>query len=182
MKKLIILLLTALVLSSCTTRTAKQTTTTTTVKAVTEAWEYEYYIDDIDYYMNKYVEVLDKASEAEQLQDYGAMKKAYKDCRIALDKFYDIVCPEPLLEKHNTFLLAVDSEKEFYGLMLETLDFAENIDELSPEEQMKFANIEMSIESWFEESERGLSFWDAHNVVLEEAYSYLGWTFEEYEE
>ena len=179
MKKLIILLFTAFVLSSCSAKPMQQTTTTSVDTESAEAWEYEYYIEDINYYMNKYVEVLDKVVEAEQLQDYSSIRKAYKDCRTALDKFHDIVCPEPLSEKHKTFLSVVDSEKEFYGLMLETLKFAENIDELSPEEQMEFANIEMSIENWFEESERGLSLWDARNAVMEEAYSYLGWTYEQ---
>ena len=63
MKKLIILLLTAFILSSCSAKPAQQTTTTAVVTASADAWEYEFYIEDIDYYMTKYVDALDKIAE-----------------------------------------------------------------------------------------------------------------------
>ena len=183
MKKLIILLLTAFILSSCSAKPAQQTTTTAVVTASADAWEYEFYIEDIDYYMTKYVDVLDKIAEANELMDYSAAKEAYGECVQALDKFNEITYPAPLEEKHSKFLSAIDNEKRMNEILESMCSFYVKYDsyepELTPEEQTEMQNLQDEFNRIFDESTNDISLWDAKNAVLEEAYSYLGLTFEQ---
>ncbi len=183
MKKLIILLLTALVLSSCSAKPAQQTTTTAVVTASADAWEYEFYVEDIDYYMTKYVDTLDKITEANELMDYAAAKEAYGDCVQALDKFYEITYPAPLEEKHNKLLSVIDKEKRMNEILESMCSFYVKYDsyepELTPEEQTEMQNLQDEFNRIFDESMNDISLWDAKNAVLEEAYSYLGLTYEQ---
>ncbi len=183
MKKLIILLLTALVLSSCSAKPAQQTTTTAVVTASADAWEYEFYVEDIDYYMTKYVDTLDKITEANELMDYAAAKEAYGDCVQALDKFYEITYPEPLEEKHNKLLSVIDKEKRMNEILESMCSFYVKYDsyepELTPEEQTEMQNLQDEFNRIFDEPMNDISLWDAKNAVLEEAYSYLGLTYEQ---
>ncbi len=184
MKKLIILLLTALVLSSCSANPAQQSAiTTTTVKAAADTWEYEYYVEDIDYYMLKYIDATDKVIEANELMDYTALKKAYGECVKALDKFYEIVYPAPLEEKHSKFLSVIDREKRMNEILEEIYAYCVKYNslepELTPEEQTEIQRLQDELDRLYKESENDISMWDAKTAVLEEAYSYLGLTFEQ---
>lgn len=183
MKKLIILLLTALVLSSCSSAPAQQTTTTGAATASADAWEYEFYVEDIDYYMTKYTDALDRVAEANELMDYTALKEHYGECVQALDKFYEIVCPAPLEEKHSKFLSVIDREKRMNEILESMCGFYVKYDsyepEFTPEEQTEMQSFQEELERLYKESENDISMWDAKNAVLEEAYSYLGLTFEQ---
>jgi len=183
MKKLIILLLTAFVLSSCSAKPVQQTTTAATEKTATEAWEFEYYIEDIDYYMNGYVETLDKIAEANEFMDYTAWKEGYGECVQALDKFYEIVYPAPLEEKHSKFLSVIDREKRMNEILESMCSIYVKYDSydpaFTPEEQTEMQKLQDELELLYKESENDISMWDAKNAVLEEAYSYLGLTYEQ---
>ena len=183
MKKLIILLLTAFILSSCSAKPAQQTTTTSAAAVSADAWEYEFYVEDIDYYMTKYLDALDTITEANELMDYTAAKEAYGECVQELDKFYEIVYPAPLEEKHSKFLSAIDNEKRINEILESMCSFYVKYDsyepELTPEEQTEMQNLQDEFNRIFDESTNDISLWDAKNAVLEEAYSYLGLTFEQ---
>lgn len=182
MKKLIILLLAAFVLSACSAKPAQQTTTTA-VTATADAWEYEYYVEDINYYMTKYVDALDKITEANELMDYTALKEGYSECVQALDKFYEIAYPAPLEEKHSKLLSVIDREKRMNEILESMCGFYVKYDsyepEFTPEEQTEMQNLQDEFDRLYKESENDISLWDAKNAVLEEAYSYLGVTNEQ---
>ncbi len=183
MKKLIILLLTAFVLSSCSAKPKQQTATTSVATASAEAWEYEFYVEDIDYYMLKYIDATDKVTEANELMDYTALKEGYGECVQALDKFYEIAYPEPLEEKHSKFLSVIDREKRIYEILEEIYAYCVKYDspepDLTPEEQSEIQSLRDELDILYKESENDISMWDAKTAVLEEAYSYLGLTYEQ---
>lgn len=183
MKKLIILLLTALVLSSCSAKPAQQTTTTAADTASADAWEYEFYVEDIDYYMTKYVDATNKVAEANELMDYSAAKEAYGECVQALDKFYEIAYPAPLEEKHSKFLSVIDREKRMDEILESMCGFYVKYDsfepEFTPEEQSEIQRLQDELDRLYKESENDIGMWDARTAVLEEAYSYLGLTYEQ---
>ena len=183
MKKLIILLLTAFVLSSCSAKPAQQTTTTSAATASADAWEYEFYVEDIDYYMTKYVDATNKVAEANELMDYTALKKGYGECVQALDKFYEIAYPAPLEEKHSKFLSVIDREKRMDEILESLSSFYVKYysfePEVTPEEQTEIQNLQDELDQLYKESENDISMWDARTAVLEEAYSYLGLTYEQ---
>ena len=183
MKKLIILLLTAFVLSSCSANPAQQTTTTAAVTASADAWEYEFYVDDINYYTLKYIDATDKVIEATELMDYTAVKEGYGECVQTLEKFYEIVYPAPLEEKHSKFLSVIDREKRIYEILEEISAYCVKYDstdpDLTPEEQSEMQSLQDELDRLYNESENDISMWDAKTAVLEEAYSYLGLTYEQ---
>ena len=183
MKKLIILLLTAFVLSSCSAKPVQQTTTTSAATAAADAWEYEFYVEDIDYYTLKYIDVVDKVTEANELMDYTALKEGYGECVQALDKFYEISYPAPLEEKHSKFLSVIDREKRMNEILESMCSFYVKYDsyepEFTPEEQTEMQNLQDELDRLYKESENDISMWDARTAVLEEAYSYLGLTYEQ---
>lgn len=183
MKKLIILLLTAFVLSSCSAKPVQQTTTTSAATAAADAWEYEFYVEDIDYYTLKYIDVVDKVTEANELMDYTALKEGYGECVQALEKFYEIAYPAPLEEKHSKFLSVIDREKRMNEILESMCSFYVKYDsyepEFTPEEQTEMQNLQDELDRLYKESENDISMWDAKNAVLEEAYSYLGLTYKQ---
>ena len=50
---------------------------------------------------------------------------------------------------------------------------------LTPEEQSEMQRLQDELDRLYKESENDISMWDAKNAVLEEAYSYLGLTYEQ---
>lgn len=183
MKKHIILLLAAFVLSSCSANPKQQTTTTSAATASADSWEYEFYVEDIDYYMSEYIDKTDKVTEAVELMDYTALKEGYGECVQALDKFYEITYPEPLEEKHSKFLSVIDREKRINEILEEIYAYGVKYDSpdsnLTPEEQSEMQRLQDELDRLYKESENDISMWDAKNAVLEEAYSYLGLTYEQ---
>lgn len=183
MKKHIILLLAAFVLSSCSANPKPQTTTTSVATASADSWEYEFYVEDIDYYMSEYIDKMDKVTEAVELMDYTALKEGYGECVQALDKFYEIAYPEPLEEKHSKFLSVIDREKRINEILEEIYAYGVKYDSpdsnLTPEEQSEMQRLQDELDRLYKESENDISMWDAKNAVLEEAYSYLGLTYEQ---
>ncbi len=183
MKKLIILLLAAFVLSSCSANPEQQTATDSVTTASADVWEYEFYVEDIDYYMSEYIDKMDKVTEAVELMDYTALKEGYGECVQALDKFYEIAYPEPLEEKHSKFLSVINREKRINEILEEIYAYGVKYDSpdsnLTPEEQSEMQRLQDELDRLYKESENDISMWDAKNAVLEEAYSYLGLTYEQ---
>lgn len=183
MKKHIILLLAAFVLSSCSVNPKQQTTTASVATASADSWEYEFYVEDIDYYMSEYIDKMDKVTEAIELMDYTALKEGYGECVQALDKFYEITYPEPLEEKHSKFLSVIDREKRINEILEEIYAYGVKYDSpdsnITPEEQSEMQRLQDELDRLYKESENDISMWDAKNAVLEEAYSYLGLTYEQ---
>lgn len=183
MKKLIILLLTVIILSSCSAKSMQKITTASDEKTATEAWEFEYYIEDINYYMNRYVEALDNVTAANELMDYTALKEAYGECVQALDKFNEIAYPAPLEEEHGKFLSVIDREKRMDEILESMFSFYVKYDsfepEFTPEEQTEIQSLQDELNRLIDESVNDISMWDAKNAVLEDAYSYLGLTYEQ---
>lgn len=182
MKKLIIILLASLVLTSCASTQGKQTTTTTTPAVSVETWEYEYYIEDVNYCMDMYIKAQDKAIEGNNNGDIELLKQAYDDSLSALEKMSEIKYPETLKEKHSIFLSAIERETEYYEMLIDAVHYAEKYDSLTVEEQKDFQDLEAKIDRYYIESENEISLWNAASESINEAMTCLGWTSEEYTE
>lgn len=181
MKKLILILFASLVLTSCTSSPSKQETTTTTPAVSVETWEYEYYIEDINYYMDMYIKAQDKAIEANDTGDIELLKQAYEDNLSALEKMSEIKYPETLKEKHSVFLSAIERETEYYEMLSDAVYYAEKYDSLTAKEQKELQGLEAKLDRYYIESENEISLWNAMSEAMNEAMTYLGWTVEEYE-
>lgn len=94
-----------------------------TEAAVTaDMWEYEYYINDIDYYSSLYSTAVARFSELVALQDWsGARAEAQSHIEI-LNDISEIVTPAGLAEYQNDILTAVEYEKEYRRIAVELFD------------------------------------------------------------
>lgn len=140
MKKIIavLVILPVLGITGCNAENRNKVETTT--EAVrSDAWEYEYYIEDLDYYFSEYKAAVTKFSEFAALQDWNAAKEEAKSHIEILDNIASIVTPPGLAEYQSDILTAIEYEKEYRRLAVEVFDCYINgydqsrIDEISLE-------------------------------------------------
>ncbi len=115
----ILIILPVLGISACNGADSSAVTET----AVTaDMWEYEYYINDIDYYSSLYSTAVARFSELVALQDWsGARAEAQSHIEI-LNDISEIVTPAGLAEYQNDILTAVEYEKEYRRIAVELFD------------------------------------------------------------
>lgn len=169
MKKIIAILLSlaVLTLSGCSGK--ENTQTVTQPAAADELWEYEYYIEDLIYYTDKYNEAIARFSELCSLSDFDAAAEEAKSHNEILDEFAAIVTPSGLEEQQNNIIAAVENEKKYRELAVSLLYYMENYDTLTPAELEEYNQLCQQIESM--KSELELS--DAVRSARETAFSCL---------
>lgn len=112
-KKTLALILTAVVLlSGCSNSGGTAQTTTESTAAPSEAWEYEFYIEDLDYFMNQYLQNYDSARNAFANEDGAAVRNYLENVLEALNSLESVIYPPDLEEVHSKFLFAVGLQKE----------------------------------------------------------------------
>lgn len=170
MKRIATLLLTLAViaLSGCNGSENAQTTPPPAVMA--EAWEYEYYVEDLDYYMEQYNAAVAQFSELCALQDYDAAADEAESHIEILDKIAEIITPAGLEEYQNDILTAVEYEKEYRRLAADALYYLENYNTLTSAEQEEYDLLRGQIE---EIETEYVSINDAVYAAREAAFSCL---------
>lgn len=170
MKRIAALFLTLAViaLSGCNGAGNAQTTTPPAVTA--ETWEYEYYVEDLDYYMTQYNTAVARFSELCALQDYDAAAEEAEGHIEILDKFSEIITPTGLEEYQNDILTSVEYEKEYRELAASALYYLENYNTLTSDEQEEYDKLYRQIE---EIGTEYVSINDAVYAAREAAFSYL---------
>ncbi len=144
-------------------------TTATVVAGQAEAWEYELYIEEINYSMDKYLTGYYSARYALAYQDTAAAKE-YVDSSIeALGELGKTVCPSDLEDVHGKFIYAVGLAKEFDECYIDYLGYTEKGDYNSPEVEALVAELN-AIKTKMDESEKISAAWFN---VLSEAFSRL---------
>lgn len=115
---------------------------TATVVGQAEAWEYELYIEEIDYFMDKYLAAYHSARYALAYQDIAAAKEHIDSEIAALGELEKTVCPPDLEEVHSKFLYAVGLVKENEECYRDYLSYTEKGDSHSPEAEALIAELD----------------------------------------
>lgn len=179
MKKSLIIVLTVIMLmtAGCSnSRNGKVPVSSATENvSVADKWEYEVYIDNIDYYMAAYSTALEDEYAAIENQDIDELEKAYKKCVSALKDFYDIPCPDSLKEEHDEFMTLIDRDKTGYELLLEAIHYERNSQNLTASEQEEMTKLEAEIDEHFSYTEDPdiINLWDAKVKLIEAASKFI---------
>lgn len=107
--------------------------TATVVAGQAEAEEYEFYIEEIDYSMEKYLQGYYSARSACAFEDWVAAKEQLESEVEALGELEKSVCPSGLEEVHSKFLYVVGLVKEYEEGYRDYVGYMENADSLSSE-------------------------------------------------
>lgn len=132
--------------------------TATVVAGQAEAWEYELYIDEIDYSMEKYLSAYYSARYALAYQDITAAKEHLDSEIEALGELEKTVSPSDLEELHSKFLYAVGLVKENEECYRNYLGYTEKGDYHSPEVEALIAELD-AIKKKINESEHISTAW-----------------------
>ena len=133
-------------------------TTATVVAGQAEAWEYELYIEEINYSMDKYLTGYYSARYALAYQDTAAAKEHVDSSIEALDELKKTVSPSDLEDVHNKFIYAVGLAKEFDECYIDYLGYIEKGDYQSPEVEALIAELNV-IKTKMDESEKISAAW-----------------------
>lgn len=179
MKKSLIILLSVIVLivSGCSTGKNASIPLSSTAgnEGVTDKWEYEVYIDNIDYYMNNLAVAFDEEVVAIENEDLDGLEKAYKKCILALEDFYDIPCPDNIKAEHDEFMTLIESDKKGYELILKAIYYEKNFQNLTNKEQEEFTELQSEIDEHFSYTDdaESINLWDAKSKVTEAASKFI---------
>ncbi len=166
LKKTSALILTAIMLlSGCSNNGGKVQETTESAAPLAEVWEYEYYIEDLDFHMDKYNAAVTKFSELTALQDWSAAKEEAESHIEILNKISEIITPAGLEKCQADILTAVEYEKEYRSIAIRLFDCYINGYEQSQIDELSLELNELSKEN--------ISINDAVNAARETTFSYL---------
>ncbi len=112
--------------------------TSAVVAGQAEAEEYEFYIEEIDYSMEMFLQGYYSARNACAFEDWVAAKEHLESEIEALGELEKSVCPSDLEEIHSEFLYVVGLEKEYEEGYRDYVGYMENADSLSPEDKSEF--------------------------------------------
>ncbi len=171
-KKTLAIILAAMIIavSGCNSNTAQ--TTTESVAAPSEAWDYEMYVEDLDYYMERYIEQYNSAREAFKLQDASATRSYLEEEIDALTGLESVIYPPNLEEVHSELLYAAGLEKELAESNIE-LTYIDTSDNLTPEEQSSLDNLNAEAKEILTKIEDGGNIRTAWVNAKNAAFSYL---------
>ena len=164
-KKILAFILTAVMLFSGCNSSAGTETTTASPVVTAEAWEYEYYIEELDYHMGKYDAAVAEFSELVALQDWSAAKEEAESHIELLDNISEIIIPVGLEKCEEDILAAIEYEKEYRSIAIRLFDYYMNGYEQSQIDELSLELDELSKEN--------ISVNNAVNTARETAYSYL---------
>ena len=102
-KKTLAVILAAMVvaLSGCNNSQPAETTTTKAVAPPSEAWEYEMYIEDLDYFSERYFQSIYAAQSDFSMMNEADAKKHIQSTLDALTSLESVVYPPSLEETHS---------------------------------------------------------------------------------
>lgn len=164
-KKILAFILTAVMLFSGCNSSAGTETTTASPVVTAEAWEYEYYIEELDYHMGKYDAAVAEFSELVALQDWSAAKKEAESHIEILDNISEIIIPVGLEECEEDILTAVEYEKEYRRMAVQLFDYY-----INGSEQTQIDALALELDELGKEN---ISINGAVNAAREKAFSYL---------
>lgn len=143
--------------------------------SVADKWEYELYIDNINYYMAAYSTALEDEYAAIENQNIDAFEKAYKNCISALQDFYDIPCPDNIKADHEEFMTLIERDKKGYELLLEAVYYERNLQNLTASEQDEITKLHSEIDEHFSYADDPDSenLWDAKEKLIKTAEQYI---------
>lgn len=164
-KKISAFILTAVMLLSGCNSSAGTDSTTASPVVTAEAWEYEYYIEELDYHMGKYDAAVAEFSELVALQDWSAAKKEAESHIELLDNISEIIIPVGLEECEEDILTAVEYEKEYRRMAVQLFDCY-----INGSEQAQIDALALELDELGKEN---ISINSAVNAAREKAFSYL---------
>ncbi len=100
-----------------------------------EIFYYETYIDELDSYMNRYIENKTAVQDGFKQQEVNAVDTGLSKAKNALDKLVGISCPQAIRDEHDKLLSAVEREKQIVQCNVELSDYIGKMDSLTPDEQ-----------------------------------------------
>lgn len=165
LKKISAFILTAVMLLSGCNSSAGTDSTTASPVVPAEAWEYEYYIEELDYHMGKYDAAVAEFSELVALQDWSAAKKEAESHIELLDNISEIIIPVGLEECEEDILTAVEYEKEYRRMAVQLFDYY-----INGSEQAQIDALALELDELGKEN---ISINSAVNAAKEKAFSYL---------
>lgn len=134
-KTLAIILAAALItVSGCNNNNPPANTTTESVAAPAEAWEYEMYIEDLDYYMELCIQNYDAMQYALSVQDFYEAEKNIDYIFENINSIENIIYPQNLEESHAEFLAALSLHKELIECYHELIGYMKKSDSLTQED------------------------------------------------
>ncbi len=172
-KKTLSLMLAAAIIavSGCNSGTAQ--TTTESIIEPSEAWDYEMYIEDLDYYMDRYIQNYDSARNAFGLQDAASTKNYLEEVLDALGSLENVIYPPNLEEVHREFLYAVGLQKELAESNIELTSYIDISGNPTAEEQSSLDNLNAEAEEILAKIEDGGDIREAWMNAKNAAFSYL---------
>lgn len=112
--------------------------TSAVVAGQVEAEEYEFYIDEIDYSMDKYFSSHFSVRSALAFEDWVEAKEHIESEIKALGELEKSVCPSDLEDVHSKLIYAVGLAKEYEEGLRDYIGYMEYADSLSPEDKSEF--------------------------------------------
>ena len=172
-KKISAFLLSAVLLfSGCNGNQPSQTTTE--LVPTPEAWEYEMYIEDLDYFAERYLQGIYAAQSAFSIMNEADAKKHMESVLDALTGLEGVICPPTLEEVHGQFLQTVDIHKEFAECRMDLADYLSEYPDLTPEERVEFDKISSRRDEISDRiNEGGYAFYNNWIAAQNAAFSYL---------
>lgn len=146
-KTLSLILAAVMVLSGCNNSNTAQTTTTKAVVPPSDAWEYEMYIEDLDYYTELCIQNYDAMQYALSVQDYYEAEKNIDYIFENINDIENIIYPPNLEESHAEFLAALSLHKELVECYHELIGYMKKSDSLTQEDYDELDKINARGES-----------------------------------
>lgn len=174
LKKILSAILAAMVIaaSGCNGGGTAQTTTAAAA-APSEAWEYEMYIEDLDYFMDKYFQNYFPAKNAMAIMDAVSLKDYLENALEALAELKKVIYPPNLEEIHSDFLYSVDLAEELMECNLKISDYIARADSLTDEDYGELEVIYAEVEDILDKMDEGNGILNAWFGAQKAAYSYL---------
>lgn len=175
LKKTLAFMLTAVILlAGCSNSSGTGETTTESVAQPSEAWEYEMYIEDLDYFAERYYQGLYSAQSAFSMMNEADAKKHMESVIDALTNLEGVIYPPSLEEVHGQFLQTVEIQKELAECRMDLAGFLSEYPDFTPEERAEYDKVATRMsEISGRISEGGHAFYSKWIAAQNAAFSYL---------
>ena len=168
-----ILAVMVIALSGCNNSQTAQTTTIAEA-APSEAWEYEMYIEDLEYFSGRYFQGIYAAQSAFSMMNEDDAKKHLESTLEALTGLEGVVYPPNLEEAHGQLLKTVEIHKEYNECRLDLAGYLSEYPDFTPEESAEFEKISARMnEIAGRIDEGGYRFYGNWMTAQNAAFSYL---------
>ncbi len=169
----IILAVMVIAASGCNNSGGTAQATTTAAVAPSEAWEYEMYIEDLDYFMDKYFQNYFSAKNAMAIMDAVSLKDYLENALEALAELKKVIYPPNLEEVHSEFLYNVGLAEELMECNQKISDYIARADSLTDEDYGELEVIYAEVEDILAKIDEGGGILTAWFNAQKAAYSYL---------